>query len=181
MDLNIKYETFYKQYGIFYTKKKEFILKCGIRWYIMSNIKLYELIQKHRNIDKEVFELENIMNIGTLVPRYMNQQGRKVANKREQFHRLIEVIDTDEKIKKMISDNIEKNRSIRFGKPIIKGTRITVEEVIGLLADNYSIDEILKQYTTLQNTEQVRAALLYYFNTNMRRNLRYRLSLWTAQ
>lgn len=35
---------------------------------------------------------------------------------------------------------------IRFGKPIIKGTRITVDEVLGALAGGMTYDEIEKEY-----------------------------------
>ncbi|MEK6792243.1 MAG: DUF433 domain-containing protein [Nanoarchaeota archaeon] len=38
------------------------------------------------------------------------------------------------------------NSSIRHGKPIIEGTRITVEEVIGMLESGMSYTEIEKEY-----------------------------------
>lgn len=34
----------------------------------------------------------------------------------------------------------------RFGKPVIRGTRITVEEVIGALAGGMTFEEIEKEY-----------------------------------
>ena len=48
---------------------------------------------------------------------------------------------------------------IRFGKPIIKGTRMTVEEVIGALAGGMGFEEIQKEYDLTR--EQVMAALRY--------------------
>lgn len=38
------------------------------------------------------------------------------------------------------------DEKIRFGKPIIKGTRITVDEVIGALAAGMTYEEIEKEY-----------------------------------
>ena len=41
---------------------------------------------------------------------------------------------------------IEINQKIMLGKPVIKGTRITVEHIISLLSQDISIDEILVEY-----------------------------------
>jgi uncharacterized protein (DUF433 family) len=38
------------------------------------------------------------------------------------------------------------NRKIRFGKPTIKGTRITVDEVLGAMAGGMDFDEVEKEY-----------------------------------
>lgn len=38
------------------------------------------------------------------------------------------------------------NPKIRFGKPFIKGTRITVEEVLGALASGMGFEEIKGEY-----------------------------------
>jgi len=43
----------------------------------------------------------------------------------------------------MTHDRIEVNPEIMFGKPVIKGTRITVENVLRKLAGGMTIDEIL--------------------------------------
>jgi uncharacterized protein (DUF433 family) len=50
--------------------------------------------------------------------------------------------------------------SIMLGKPIIKGTRITVELIIKKLSDGLSIEDILKAYPHLKR-EDVLAALAY--------------------
>jgi len=49
---------------------------------------------------------------------------------------------------------------IMLGKPIIKGTRITVELVLRKLAEGTSEDELMKAYPDLQQTD-IRAALSY--------------------
>jgi len=49
----------------------------------------------------------------------------------------------------MTHDRIEINPEIMFGKPVIKGTRITVEHVLRKLAGEMSIDEILADHPHL--------------------------------
>ena len=41
---------------------------------------------------------------------------------------------------------IEINPKIRFGKPIIRGTRIAVDEVLGMVAGGMEFDDIKKEY-----------------------------------
>ncbi|MBP6549605.1 MAG: DUF433 domain-containing protein [Flavobacterium sp.] len=50
-----------------------------------------------------------------------------------------------------------------LGKPVIKGTRITVEHVISMLAQGISIDEILQEYKGLTKQE-ILACLQYAEN-----------------
>lgn len=58
-----------------------------------------------------------------------------------------------------IAPNIVIDSRIRFGKPIIKGTRITVEEVLGFLASGMDFREIEKEYGL---TKQDITAVLNY-------------------
>jgi uncharacterized protein (DUF433 family) len=55
---------------------------------------------------------------------------------------------------------IERNPEVMLGKPVIKGTRITVEHLIRKLADGYSIDELEKNIPHLTK-DQILAALEY--------------------
>ncbi len=57
-------------------------------------------------------------------------------------------------------DIIIRNPKIMLGKPIIKGTRITVELIIRKLSVGYSLEEILEMYPHL-NRLQILAALEY--------------------
>ena len=56
--------------------------------------------------------------------------------------------------------HITRDPGIMLGKPIIKGTRITVELIMRKLAGGYSIDEILQMYPHLTK-EQISAAFEY--------------------
>ena len=49
---------------------------------------------------------------------------------------------------------------ILVGKPIIKGTRISVELIIDLLARGYTVEQIRQQYDHLAS-EDVQACLAY--------------------
>lgn len=51
------------------------------------------------------------------------------------------------------------NPKIRFGKPTIAGTRITVEEVLGALAGGMDFAEIRKEYGLTK--EQILTAIRY--------------------
>ena len=59
----------------------------------------------------------------------------------------------------MYEDRIAIDPAIRHGKPIIKGTRVPVEIVLGSLAGGMQIDEIAKEYDL--EREYVLAALAY--------------------
>ena len=61
-------------------------------------------------------------------------------------------------------DRIEINSDILVGKPIIKGTRISVEFILELLSNGWSGKEILKNYPQLQR-EDILAAIEYALET----------------
>lgn len=55
---------------------------------------------------------------------------------------------------------IEINADIRFGKPCVKGTRITVFDVLGWLSVGMTISQIIKDYPELSE-QTIRACLAY--------------------
>ena len=59
-----------------------------------------------------------------------------------------------------INQYIEINPKIMMGKPVIKGTRITVEQVLENLAANSSIEDVLTAHPHLTK-EQIHAALTF--------------------
>ena len=52
------------------------------------------------------------------------------------------------------------NPSILVGKPVIKGTRISVEFVIGLLGQGWTIEQVLEEYDHIKR-EDIQACLSY--------------------
>jgi uncharacterized protein (DUF433 family) len=57
-------------------------------------------------------------------------------------------------------DRIVIDPAVLAGKPVIRGTRLSVDFVIGLLADGWSEPEILKNYPGLSR-EDIAACLAY--------------------
>jgi len=57
-------------------------------------------------------------------------------------------------------DYIECTPDIMLGKPVFKGTRLTVEFILERLAQGASPDELLREYAGLR-PEHVRAAMAY--------------------
>jgi uncharacterized protein (DUF433 family) len=53
---------------------------------------------------------------------------------------------------------IESNPKIMFGKPVIKGTRITVELILEKIADGETVEAILSSYPHLTH-EQILACV----------------------
>ena len=58
-------------------------------------------------------------------------------------------------------ERITVNPQIHFGKPIIKGTRITVQNVLELINDGLGFDQIIKDYYPDLKTEDIKACLQY--------------------
>jgi uncharacterized protein (DUF433 family) len=57
-------------------------------------------------------------------------------------------------------DRIVLEPDVRFGKPAVRGTRITVGDVLSYLAGGMSEDEILTDFPQLSR-EDIRACLAY--------------------
>jgi uncharacterized protein (DUF433 family) len=57
-------------------------------------------------------------------------------------------------------DPIEVNPGICGGKPVIRGTRIMVRNILGMIAGGYTVDQVLAAYPDLTR-EDVNAALEY--------------------
>jgi len=60
----------------------------------------------------------------------------------------------------MTTDRIEINAQVMMGKPVIKGTRITVEMILRKLSEGASEGDLLAAYPSLTR-EDVRAAIGY--------------------
>ena len=58
-----------------------------------------------------------------------------------------------------IAPRIAVDENVRFGKPVIKGTRVPVDLVVAKLAAGMTIDQILDEYGLTR--EDVLAALTY--------------------
>ncbi len=57
-------------------------------------------------------------------------------------------------------DYIEQRPDVMLGKPVFKGTRLTVQLILERLADGATVDDLLASHPRLR-PEHVRAALAY--------------------
>ena len=55
---------------------------------------------------------------------------------------------------------IEINQKIMVGKPVIKGTRVTVEAILERLKEGWTVEAILEDFPSIKK-EDVKAALEY--------------------
>jgi uncharacterized protein (DUF433 family) len=62
--------------------------------------------------------------------------------------------------KPMVHPRIEINPEIMFGKPVIKGSRITVEQILRKLAGGMTVDQIIADHPHL-TPEDVYAAVAF--------------------
>jgi len=58
-------------------------------------------------------------------------------------------------------ERIVVNPKVHFGKPCIAGTRITVQDVLELLDEGLSFEEIIRDYYPALTIEDVRACVRY--------------------
>ncbi|MHB1908585.1 MAG: DUF433 domain-containing protein [Nitrososphaerales archaeon] len=58
------------------------------------------------------------------------------------------------------SDRIAIDEGTMTGKPVIKGTRITVELIVDLLSEGWTVESVLQNYPQLER-QDVNAALKY--------------------
>ncbi len=55
-----------------------------------------------------------------------------------------------------MNERISVNPNIHFGKPCVAGTRITVQNVLELINEGLSFDEIMRDYYPDVQTEDIR-------------------------
>ncbi len=61
-------------------------------------------------------------------------------------------------------ERIVVNHKVMVGKPVIRGTRLTTQYILNLLAHGATVDEILQEYRELTK-EDILACLLYASKT----------------
>jgi len=64
------------------------------------------------------------------------------------------------KPKKYLLERITVDPNIMVGKPVIRGLRITVEQILKALANGVTLEDLLEDYPELEQ-EDIQAALLY--------------------
>ncbi len=62
---------------------------------------------------------------------------------------------------RIMNERISVNSNIHFGKPCVAGTRITVQNVLELINEGLSFDEIKLDYYPDLQTEDIKACIDY--------------------
>lgn len=62
-------------------------------------------------------------------------------------------------MKRHIFPKIVVDPKVRFGKPVIEGTRVPIDLVVGKIAGGMTIEDVMKEYDLTRN--QIMAALQY--------------------
>ena len=60
-----------------------------------------------------------------------------------------------------MNERIQVNSDIHFGKPCVAGTRITVQNVLELINEGLSFDQIKMDFYSTLETEDIRACMDY--------------------
>ena len=63
-------------------------------------------------------------------------------------------------IEKALSKRIVVNPKVMLGKPVIRGTRLTVETIVEKIAYGAAFEDIIKDYPFI-TTDDIQASLLY--------------------
>lgn len=70
------------------------------------------------------------------------------------------MLETDVELNMTINNRIEINPLIMLGKPVIRGTRVTVELILRRIGEGASVEEIIEMYPRL-TAEDVHAAATF--------------------
>lgn len=82
--------------------------------------------------------------------------------------RIMGIHSSSDKARVMV-ERIAFDPNVLLGKPAIRDTRISVEHILGRMADGWSVEQILKAYPNLQ-TADVLAALAFTAELVRQRN-----------
>ncbi len=58
-------------------------------------------------------------------------------------------------------DRIVLNQEVHFGKPCVRGTRISVEQVLELVSEGIPFNEIVEEYYPDLTTDDIKACIRY--------------------
>ena len=76
------------------------------------------------------------------------------------------------------TDYIETNEAVGFGKPVVKGTRLSVEFIVGLFANGWTEEQILENYQNL--TKDHLKAIFSYLNDMLKDEFMFRVKRRSA-
>lgn len=114
---------------------------------------------------------------------FKNSVSKSIDNKDTVWERIAvfkrwQDIIRNKDIKILMHENIINDKDIRNNEPILKGTRITVYEIVKAVCENYidkdgkiNFESIRNDYPSIQNKEQIELAFFYLFDKKMNNTL----------
>ena len=114
-----------------------------------------------------------LANVDNIISNYEEKKNidNKLVSKAELivlYLRIKDVINNKE-AQQLMEEYIIKDKTINSGRATIKGTRVTPEDIgrILLKKENMAVKDIMEEYPSLENEEQVLAGLMYYVRKNV--------------
>lgn len=109
-----------------------------------------------------------LTNADNIIGTYEEKKNieNKESSKSELILLYLKIRDViaDEEAQELMKKYIIKDKTINSGRATIKGTRVTPEDIGRILVkrENMDIEDIMEEYPSLDNEEQVLAGLMYY-------------------
>lgn len=109
------------------------------------------------------------------------QNNVQKENQNSRFEKTLDIIQVMRRVrtveaKRILNEHIEKKKDVCNNQPVIKGTRITVEQAIDIIYENctkkgdkINFEAITQNYPSIQKEEQLIAAVLYYLKQNTKK------------
>lgn len=85
---------------------------------------------------------------------------KRKRNPITEYH-IIRTMVKDKIFDSLVKEYIVKDKGIKSGVSIIKGTRISTNDILRMIADGYKVEEIQEEFPTINDERQLLAALVY--------------------
>ncbi len=96
---------------------------------------------------------------------YFSENDNSVTTKNKyssiRIYRMMRNMVKDKKFDSVVKEHIVKDKDIKSGVPIIKGTRISTKNILRMIMDGYDIDQIKVEFPSITDDKQILAAIVY--------------------
>lgn len=132
--------------------------------------------------EKEEIMTDVVIDIKDLIETKEIKKEKKSNPKIDIIRKFLAVKKIARNSKEKIAEYTERNKKIRNGQAIIKGTRITTKELMMIMTEEKEedvIEYILKQYPSIDCKEKIIYGALYEMNKE--NTLKFMLGVWLGK